>query len=220
MLLASIALSACAAPASSNGSPPAPGSNALGSTPLASLTASSSVGEVGAVGTLVATLPIASPRDVETAFGSVWVANGPSASVTRIDPSTRATIATIPVPDPASVLAPGNREMWLTSYPGNSLTRIDATTNAATKTVSLAAAGSGPIGVTVADGFVWVANHDGSPVTSVAKVDPSTMAIVDVIPVGSSADSGPAGFRPEQARSGWTSRAWMPSSGSTRRPTS
>ena len=143
------------------------------------------------MGTLVATLSMDSPRDVETAFGSVWVANGPAATVTRIDPSTRAAIATIPVPDPASVLASGDDALWLTSYPGNSLTRIDPKTNTATATMSLASVGSGPIGVTVADGFVWVANHDGTPVTSVAKVDPKKMKIVDVIPVGHASDSGP-----------------------------
>jgi len=191
-LLATIALGACATPVASTESPPAPESNASGSAPFASVAASPTAGDVGAVGTLVATLPTHSPRDVETAFGSVWVSNGPAATVTRIDPSTRSAIATISVPDPASVLAAGDHAMWLTSYPGNSLTRIDANTNTATKTVSLASAGSGPVGVTVADGFVWVANHDGSPVTSVAKVDPSTMAIVDVIPVGSSSDSGPS----------------------------
>jgi virginiamycin B lyase len=139
----------------------------------------------------VTTLPIDSPRDVETAFGSVWVSNGPAATVTRIDPATQATIATITVPDPASVLGPGKTAMWLTSYPANSLTRIDPVTNKATKTVSLASVGSGPIGITEAAGFVWVANHDGTPVTSLAKVDPSTMAIVDVIPVGQGTDSGP-----------------------------
>ncbi len=190
-LLAAIALSACASPAASTGSSPSTVTNALGSAPLASVAAGGSAGQVGAAGTLVATLPTDSPRDVETAFGSVWVSNGPAATVTRLDPSTRAAVATITVPDPASVLAAGDHAMWLTSYPGNSLTRIDAGSNTATRTVSLASAGSGPIGVTVADGFVWVANHDGSPVTSVAKVDPSTMAIVDVIPVGSGTDSGP-----------------------------
>ena len=97
--------------------------------------------------------------------------------------------------------------MWLTSYPDNSLTRIDPATNTATATLSLASVGSGPIGVTVAGGFVWVGNHDGSPVTSVAKVDPKTMKVVDVIPVGAAPIRGRAGCRPERARSGRTSRA-------------
>lgn len=82
--------------------------------------------------------------------------------------------------------------MWLTSYPGNSLTRIDPIADMATATLSLASIGDGPIGVTVFDGSVWVANHDGRPTGSVAKIDPSTMEILDVIPAGNASFAGPS----------------------------
>ena len=131
------------------------------------------------------------PGSVETAFGSVWVANGPSATVTRLDPRTNAVIARIPTPDPASVVGVGAGAIWLTSFPGNSLTRIDPQHNRVTRTISLAPGGAGPIGVTVFDGFVWVANHNGEPTTSVSKIDPATMRVVDVIPVGAATDAGP-----------------------------
>jgi streptogramin lyase len=132
-----------------------------------------------------------SPRDDIFAFGSVWVSNGPAATVTRVDPATNAVQAVISVPDPASVLASSDDAMWLTSYPGNSLTRIDPDTNQATGTISLAPSGQGAVGVTAYDGFVWVANHDGTPSTSVAKVDPAALRVVDVIPVGSDTSAGP-----------------------------
>ncbi len=132
-----------------------------------------------------------SPRDVTTAFGSIWVANGPAATVTRLDPSTADVQAVVHVPDPASVLSSGDGALFVTSNPGNSLTRIDPTTNHVTKTISLAPSGSGPVGVVVADGYVWVANHDGSPVTSIAKIDPKTMQVVAVIPVGKDSEAGP-----------------------------
>src|SRR4051794_32049238 len=80
----------------------------------------------------VATFPAPSPRDVRAGYGSVWVANGPARTVTRIDPRTDAVIARIPVPDPASVIAVGAHAVWLTSFPGNSLTRIDPRTDRAT----------------------------------------------------------------------------------------
>jgi streptogramin lyase len=134
---------------------------------------------------------MASPRDVTAAFGSIWVANGPAATVTRLDPTTAAVQAVVHVPGPASVLASGDGALFVTSYPDNSLTRIDPTANRATKTISLASAGSGPVGVVAADGYVWVADHDGKPVTSIAKVDPRTMKIVDVIPVGHESEAGP-----------------------------
>ena len=147
--------------------------------------------QTAALATLKATIPLASPRDVTAAFGSIWVSNGPAATVTRLDPATAAVQAVVHVPDPASVLSGGDRAMFVTSYPGNSLTRIDPTTNRATATVSLATAGSGAVGVVAADGYVWVADHDGTPVTSIAKVDPRTMKVVDVIPMGHESNSGP-----------------------------
>ena len=193
LALATIAIAACTGGVSS-GPPSASAANAPGRSPEPSTATIPVDSRAGGIGSLVATLRVDSPRDVETAYGSVWVANGPAATVTRVDPRTRASIATIRVPDPASVLAAGDGAMWLTSYPGNSLTRIDARSNVVTKTISLASVGSGPIGVTDAGGFVWVANHDGTPVTSVAKIDPSTMAIVADIPVGTASDSGPTGL--------------------------
>jgi streptogramin lyase len=142
-------------------------------------------------GTLVATLPAPTARDVEAGFGSIWVANGPTRTVTRIDPRTNAVLTVIPVPDVASVLAFGAGSVWLTSLPGNSLTRIDPVTDTVTGTISLAPRGAGAIGVTFARGFVWVADSRGVPTSSVAKVDPRTMAIADVIPVGDEPVAGP-----------------------------
>ena len=142
-------------------------------------------------GTTAATIPVSTPRDVESGFGSIWVANGPSRTVTRIDPTTDAVVALIPVPNPASVLAAGAGAIWLTSFPGNSLTRIDPTTNTATGTVSLAPSGLGPVGITVYKGYVWVANHQGNPTGSLAKIDPATMNVVDIIPIGDQSFAGP-----------------------------
>jgi YVTN family beta-propeller protein len=141
---------------------------------------------------LVAKIPVATPRDVTAGFGSIWVANGPSKSVTRIDPATHAVTATIPVPNPASVLAVGAGAVWLTSYPGNSVTRIDPATNTALDTIS--AGDLGPIGITFFHGYVWVANHDGTSTGSVAKIDPKArpMRIVDRIPVGTDPTAGPS----------------------------
>jgi streptogramin lyase len=81
--------------------------------------------------------------------------------------------------------------MWLTSLPGDSVTRIDPGSDTVTGTISLAPSGLGPVGITVYDGYVWVANHDGDPTGSIAKIDPATMSIVDVIPVGNQPSAGP-----------------------------
>ena len=175
--------------------------------PIATSSATSAPGAVTPSATsapgAVTSIPMATPGSVETAFGSVWVAEAPSAMLTRLDPRTNAVIARIPTPDPASVVGVGAGAIWLTSFPGNSLTRIDPQDNSVTQTISLAPGGAGPIGVTVFDGFVWVANHNGEPTTSVSKIDPATMRVVDVIPVGAASDAGPVWILPS-AGSIWT----------------
>ena len=88
------------------------------------------------------------------------------------------------------MLAVGAESVWLTSFPGDSVTRIDASTNRAVGTIS--SGGLGPIGIAYANGYIWVANHHGDPTGSIAKIDPSTMRVVDLIPVGAAQfDSGP-----------------------------
>ena len=144
-----------------------------------------------------------SPGSVETAFGSVWVTNGDAQTLTRLNPQTNAVIARIPTPGTASVVGVGAGAVWVTSFPGNSLTRIDPADNRVTQTISLAPRGTGPVGVTVFDGFVWVANHNGQPTTSVSKINPATMRVADVIPVGGGTDSGP-GWILSGAGSIWT----------------
>jgi streptogramin lyase len=143
------------------------------------------------------------PGSVAAAFGSIWVGNGPEPTVTRLDPHTDAVIARIHTPDPASVVGVGAGAIWVTSFPGNSLTRIDPQHNRVTRTVSLAPRGAGPIGVAVFRGYVWVANHNGDPTISVSKIDPVTMRVADVIPVGAGAEAGPVWIA-SSAGSIWT----------------
>jgi len=141
------------------------------------------------VGKVVAQIRQSTPRDVEAGFGSIWVSNGPSRSVTRIDPTTDKVIAKINLDDPASVLAVSADAISVTSLDGVSVTRIDPVTNLVVGTVD--PGGSGPVGIAVFDGYVWVANHKGNPTGSVAKIDPAKMKVVDLIHLGSASDSGP-----------------------------
>ena len=46
-------------------------------------------------------------------------------------------------------------------------------------------------GIVAGLGYVWVANHDGDPTGSVAKIDPSSLSIVDTIPIGNQSTAGP-----------------------------
>ena len=151
---------------------------------------STSVSRPVPVGKLVAQMRQSTPRDVEAGFGSIWVSNGPSGTVTRIDPTTDKVIAKIYLDVPPSVLAVSADAIWVTSFPGVRVTRIDPVTNLVVGTVD--PGGSGPVGIAVFDGYVWVANHKGNPTGSVAKIDPAKMKVVDLIYLGSASDSGPS----------------------------
>src|SRR5260370_18084626 len=124
------------------------------------------------VGKVVAKIRQSTPRDVEAGFGSIWVSNGPSGAVTRIDPATDKVIAKIYLDVPPSVLAVSADAIWVTSFPGVIVTRIDPVTNLVVGTVD--PGGSGPVGIAVFDGYVWVANHKVHPTGSVAKTHPVT----------------------------------------------
>jgi len=130
-----------------------------------------------------------SAHDVVAGFGSIWISSGPGGTVTRIDPTTDAVTAVITLPDPAAILAVGEDSIWVISAPGNRVTRIDPATDRVVG--SLTSGERGALGITVFDGYVWVANHNGDPTGSVAKIDPAKMQVVDLIPVGDEPDAGP-----------------------------
>src|SRR5258708_8531226 len=96
---------------------------------------STSVSRPIPVGKLVAQIRQSTPRDVEAGFGSIWVSNGPSGTVTRIDPTTDKVIARIYLDDPPSVLAVSAATIWVTSFPAVRVSRIDPVTNLAVGTV-------------------------------------------------------------------------------------
>jgi virginiamycin B lyase len=133
-------------------------------------------------------LSVPSPRDIAVGFDSVWVTNGPSRQVTRIDPQTNHVSAVISTPVNATSVTTGAGAVWVSSFPSNVVLRIDPSTNAVTATIP--SGGLGPEGIAFADGYVWVANHHGAPTGSIAKIDPATNAVVDVIALGAAQFTG------------------------------
>ena len=138
--------------------------------PSESMAAGSQLARTGTLpsaGRLVASIAMPSPGSVETAFGSVWVANGPAHTLTRLNPLTNAVISSIPTPDPASAIAVGAGAIWLTSYPGNSLSRIDPENNRVIRTITLAP------GVPAPSASPSSTASSGSPTTTVNRRPPS-----------------------------------------------
>jgi branched-chain amino acid transport system substrate-binding protein len=98
------------------------------------------------------------PIAIEPGLGALWVLNGNTATVTRIDPTQRGVTSTVPIGiDHSPVrLAVGERAVWVAGADGT-LTRIDPETKAI-RTWRLA---RGLDDVAVAGGRVWVSARAG-----------------------------------------------------------
>ena len=126
---------------------------------------------------------LAEPRgetNVVSGAGSVWVPTDAEGTITRIDPLTNGTVATIEVVPGTFFLAFGMDKLWAVASGENLLQRIDPETNEVTGSVKL---GEQPGFLTAGEGAVWVQEQgDGT----VAKVDPETMEVVARTKVGDS----------------------------------
>jgi YVTN family beta-propeller protein len=119
-------------------------------------------------------------EDVALGFGSLWIPSE-EGMLTRLDPSTLAVAATIPVaadPDFALVTADS---VWTTAYAGTAISRIDPATNSVTRTIP---ARRGLQGIAFDGSAFWVAGYDDG---LVEKLDPATGAVLGHWPT----DGGP-----------------------------
>jgi streptogramin lyase len=122
------------------------------------------------------------PRSIATGEGSIWVTNGGSDSVLRVDPiSGHARV--IPVPGGPVDVTVGQRGVWVVSANGD-LTRIDPGTNETT-TTDISEGAPIPMGMAVGDrDSVYVASIECQcvpPNSRLAKVDPSSGSVA-IIP--------------------------------------
>jgi virginiamycin B lyase len=98
-----------------------------------------------------------SPRFLVAGEGGVWVLNQGDGTVTHIDPSTNDVKATIVAQSSGDggCIAAGLGAVW-TTIPGAPLTRIDPTMDEVTEQFI----GQGGDCLSVADGSLWLSNHD------------------------------------------------------------
>lgn len=116
------------------------------------------------------------PYDVAFGGGSVWVANNTSGNVTRINPKTNKVTASIKAGTEPNGLVYAFGAVWVGDRLGNALRKIDPTKNKVVASLALNA----PDWVTPDATALWVSEETGS----IAKVDPSTMTLVDRVKVG------------------------------------
>ncbi len=126
------------------------------------------------------------------AFGGhrVWVADEDGAGVTAVNARGGRVFRRRIAPHAAPLrLAVGAGGLWVSSATTASIRRVDLGSAVASAPIPV---GRGPAGITVARGFVWVAN---SRAGTVSKVDPTIRAVVgDPVEVGGrpgGIDAGP-----------------------------
>jgi YVTN family beta-propeller protein len=94
------------------------------------------------------------PRAVAVSPSAVWASNFHDDTVSRIDPSTRKVVATIPVgqgPDNAAIAADGT--VFVPNVTAGTVSRIDPATNKVIDTITV---GAQPFPIAFAFGDIWV----------------------------------------------------------------
>jgi streptogramin lyase len=120
------------------------------------------------------------PGPIALGGGRVWVADEGGRGVTAVNSEGgRVYRRGLPPQAPRVRLAWGALALWATVADAGTLRRIDPATLATEEPIRV---GRGPAGVTVAGGFVWVANSRSG---TVSKVDPALRAVVGSTEVGS-----------------------------------
>ena len=130
---------------------------------------------------------------IAVGFGSVWVANYSSGTVSRIDPRTGSSHEIVVGVEKTSggggYLAPGGPSsfafgfgsVWITDPQYGVVYRLDPDTEMITDTMRTGAEGSDYVsGVAIADGAVWVTNPTSM---TLVRIDPTTGDIDERIPL-------------------------------------
>lgn len=120
---------------------------------------------------------------IASSVGSIWVITERKGVLSRIDPSTGASVAEIYVAGGAAAVEAGNDALWITSEDRGRLTRVNPHNN---EVVDEIAVGPKPVRLAVGEGGVWTLNGDGT----VTRVNPETNKVVATISVGGDTATG------------------------------
>src|SRR5262249_29169034 len=123
------------------------------------------------------------PVAVTVGEGSVWVLNGNTQTVTKIDPQLGGVGATIRggIGSNPNDIGAGNGAVWVANGGNGTVARIDPTTNALT----LTPLGSSPAGVAVTEDRVWVTVQPGFRAGVVLPRGPLGASSASGLPVSS-----------------------------------
>ena len=108
---------------------------------------------------------------------SLWVANGNSNNLMKINPVTGAVGAPIPVGAYPRALAFDGSSIWVANQNSNNVMKINPLTGAVGAPIHV---GTSPFALAFDGRSIWVANYDSS---SIQKINPATGAVGAAIPV-------------------------------------
>lgn len=106
------------------------------------------------------------------AFGSLWVANYGSATLSRVDPATNKVTGTVKVGAGPCGLAAGPGAIWVDGYGTDTVERVDPRTLKRTRSIP---AGPGVWDVAFDGRYVWADDNSNG---TVVKIDPRRNAVV------------------------------------------
>jgi ABC-type transport system substrate-binding protein/DNA-binding SARP family transcriptional activator/streptogramin lyase len=154
-----------------------------------------SVGLIGSDGSLHDAVPVGqSPTAITFAAGSLWVANGGTNTVMRIDPRAHIVVREIPVgADPVAIASTGS-DVWVVNATDGTVERINTNVNRVVGTPIKV--GNQPGAIAAGPSGVWVANTGDD---TVQRIDPDLSVADPAIPVG----GGPDGVLAADADSVW-----------------
>jgi class 3 adenylate cyclase/DNA-binding beta-propeller fold protein YncE len=135
----------------------------------------------------IALAPGAYPNAISVTADAVWVANGGTSTVTRIDPSDNSVVvAAIPLRFVPDSISAGDQVVWVGSRASDSLLRLDPSSNAVSTTINVcdqpravAADGTGVWVACVGPGEVWHLDHDGKQLSTTPVNGEPTDLLVD-----------------------------------------
>ncbi|MEP6492456.1 MAG: YncE family protein [bacterium] len=146
---------------------------------------------------VVARVPLpASPDWIGIGFGSVWVVNYRPDRVTRIDTTTNAVVADIPIGRNGclGIILDADR-VWVPSCVEGVINEIDPSTNSVVRKVPVPIARGREGSFAFAHGSFWVPdNATDSTSNAVARIDAKTGAVIARITTGARSDVVVAGF--------------------------
>lgn len=127
-------------------------------------------------GQVSALIPVGAVHDhtaIAASATAVWVHDGPSGAVTRIDPATNTVVARVAIGgNDGGQIGIDPQAVWVTDASTGVVSRIDPQRNFVTATIKLA---PGAALLTVSPGTVWVINVPNHTVT---KIDEQTNRVV------------------------------------------